>query len=61
MGFVKTWQQLTVTRVFLGAFEVSAQVEHTESIHPITTQACYFPGMVLLISTWQVSRTLRFE
>lgn len=30
MGFVKTWQQLTVTRVFLGAFEVSASVEYFE-------------------------------
>ncbi|KAJ3565558.1 hypothetical protein NP233_g7557 [Leucocoprinus birnbaumii] len=35
MGFVNNWQQLTITRVFLGAFE-----------------ACYFPAMVLLISTW---------
>lgn len=35
MGFVNTWQQLTITRVFLGVFE-----------------ACYFPAMVLLISTW---------
>lgn len=34
MGFVKTWQQLTVTRVFLGAFEVGARVEYRSVLTP---------------------------
>jgi hypothetical protein len=27
MGFVKTWQELTITRVLLGAFETSERIE----------------------------------